>query len=237
MKAVLIKEPSYEILTPREVLRGALLQIERAGRTCYRSEREEITEDTACKFTGMIMGKHHDSVLEHSVLSVKFFKISRGMTHEQVRHRIAAYSQQSTRYVDYAKNRLSLDEAQLGIVLPPYKDVDQIIQLDNGMQLSPRQMVQLIADMYAGLRRSGWLPQDARQILPIGTETEIVVTTNFREWRHIFAMRTDKDAHWEIRRVMCALLAEMQELVPVVFDDFEYGGLDKNNIPFYIQKK
>lgn len=236
MKGVPIKCPEYEILTPVEVLRGALLHIEKAGRTCYRSEKAEVTEETACKFTGMIMGRHHDSVIEHSVLTVRFKKISRGMTHEQVRHRVAAYSQQSTRYVDYAKGQANVDEAELGCVMPPHKDPDQIIPLDNGMQLTPKQMVQLLVDMYSGLRKAGWLPQDARQFLPIGVETELVVTANFREWRHIFAMRTDKSAHWEIRRVMCMLLAELQEIVPVVFADFEFGGVDKNGCPYYIKK-
>ncbi len=236
MKAVLITEPTYEILTPVEVLRTALLNIERAGRTCYRSEKADVTDETAAKFTGMIMGRHHDSVIEHSVLTVKFSNISRGLTHEQVRHRLAAYSQQSTRYVDFAKGQVNLDEALLGIVVPPHKDPDQMISLDNGMELSVREIAQLQADIYSGLRKAGWVPQDARQFLPIGVETEIVVTANFREWRHIFGMRTDKSAHWEIRRTMCMLLAELQEMIPVVFDDFVFGGLDKNGIPYYIRE-
>lgn len=236
MKAVLIKEPTYEILTPPEVLKTALLHIERAGRTCYRSEKQEITPETAGKFTGMIMGRHHDSVTEHSVLTVKFSNISRGFTHEQVRHRLAAYSQQSTRYVDFAKGEVNVDEAVLGIVTPPHKDPGEVIILDNGMWLTVAEIAQLQADIYAGLRKAGWVPQDARQFLPIGVETEIVVTANFREWRHIFAMRTDKSAHWEIRRTMCALLAELQQIVPVVFDDFIFGGLDKNGIAFYTRK-
>jgi len=99
--------------------------------------------------------------------------------------------------------------------------------------VSLAQMLVETERFYRGLRKAGWAPEDARQILPTAIEAEIVVTANFREWRHIFEMRTQKAAHWEIRAVMCKLLARAQEFVPVVFDDFEFGGEDKNGVSYY----
>ena len=94
---------TYDILTPESELREQLLRIERAGRTCYQSEKSEITTATAEKFVRMILKRGHESVIEHSNMTVRFSNISRGFTHEMVRHRLCAFSQESTRYVDYAK--------------------------------------------------------------------------------------------------------------------------------------
>ena len=86
---------------------------------------------------------------------------------------------------------------------------------------------------YRALRKAGWPPEDARQVLPIGIKSQIVFSANFREWRHIFSLRTDKNAHWEIRSVMCNLLEKVQKIVPVIFDDFVEAGRDKNGIRFF----
>ena len=185
----------------------------------------------------MLLRGGHESVIEHTLLTVKFISSSRGFTHEQVRHRIASFSQESTRYVDYAKRggEVDLDRFEIQFVMPPRKDEFQEILLEDGRVFTPTRMAEEYEMYYRGLRKAGWAPEDARQFLPIGIKSEIVVSANFREWRHIFAMRTAKRAHWEIRGVMGKLLKEMRNIVPVIFDDFIEEGVDKKGIPYFTQ--
>ncbi len=190
--------------------------IEVAGRTAYQS-RDKITHESAAKFVEMLRKRGHESVLEHSCMTVEFDDVCRGFTHELVRHRLAAYTQESTRYVD---------ESKFKVVIPPDKEKDEkLVDLKlpdgNSMPVSFQDWVDLNEQMYRGLREKGWIPQDARQTLPIGIKAQIVITANFREWRHIFALRCGPAAHWEIRRVMVNLLKDVQKRVPVIFDDFE----------------
>lgn len=188
--------------------------IEAAGRTAYQS-RDKITDESAAKFVGMLRDRGHESVLEHSCMIVEFNNVSRGFTHELVRHRLAAYTQESTRYVD---------ESDLKVVVPPDKDENEkVVELtlpnNTKIGVSFADWVNLNEQMYRGLRKAEWVPQDARQILPIGVKAQIVMTCNFREWRHIFKLRTTPEAHWEIRDVMLGLLKDVKEKVPVIFDD------------------
>ncbi|MCF7907106.1 FAD-dependent thymidylate synthase [Patescibacteria group bacterium] len=225
----------FEVLTPFKNLKRQLLDIEKAGRTCYQSEKKEITEGSAKKFVQMLMKRGHYSVLEHSNMTVKFKNISRGFTHEQVRHRLTAISQESTRYVDYAKKGKGPDlmKFQLKCVVPPHRNEGENVELENGRKLSLKEMFTEIEDFYRALRKAGWAPEDARQILPIGIKAEIVISANFREWRHIFKMRTSKFAHWEIRKVMGDLLVKTQRLIPGVFDDFVQTGVDQNGLRYF----
>jgi len=188
--------------------------IELAGRTAYQS-REKINKDSSRKFVEMLRKKGHESVLEHSAMTVEFNNVSRGFTHELVRHRLVSYTQESTRYVD---------ESEFRIVIPPTKNPDEKIELEladkHTLKISFREWMQLNEQMYRALRKTGWVPQDARQVLPIGIKSQIVMTANFREWRHVFKIRCFPAAHWEIRRVMVNLLKEIKKLIPVIFDDF-----------------
>lgn len=198
--------------------------IEIAGRTAYQSRRR-ITNSSAARFVEMLRKKGHESVLEHSCMTVEFNNVSRGFTHELVRHRLVSYTQESTRYVD---------ESDFLVVIPPDKNPDEIIgdleirdepvgvvPMNYKIKFSFRKWMELNEQMYRALRKNGWHTQDARQVLPIGIKSQIVATANFREWRHIFELRTAPTAHWEIRRVMINLLADVQKRVPVIFDDFE----------------
>ena len=229
---------TFEILTPLDDLRDQLLRIERAGRTCYQSETAPITKETAEKFVRMLVGRGHESVIEHTWLTVKFMKLSRGFTHEMVRHRLASFSQESTRYVDYARRGRGpdIEGFQLHCVVPPHRDENESVQLGDGRQMSLVEMFAEVEKFYRALRLAGWVPQDARQILPIGIASELVVSANWREWRHIFKMRTTKPAHWEIRSVMVMLLRELKEFLPVIFMDFEEVGVDSNGIPYFVVK-
>lgn len=231
-------KPKFQILTSKSELKNQLIRIEKAGRTCYQSEKGKVSVNSAKKFTAMIIKRGHESVIEHSSLTVKFFNLSRGFTHEIVRHRLASFSQESTRYVDYAKRgeEVDLDKFQLHCIAPPHRNEKEKVELENGEKLSLKDMFANIEKYYRGLRKAGWLPEDARQVLPIGIKSEIVVTANLREWRHIFELRTSQFAHWEIRIAMIALLKELKKILPGIFDDFQKVGVDKNSIEYY-QKK
>jgi len=222
---ILKGQGEYKILTPKEFLLKQLLIIEKAGRVSHQSEKAEITLETATKFIKKLIRLGHESVLEHSSLTVLFNNVSRGFTHEIVRHRIASFTQESTRYVDY--------QEEISCIVPQFRDENQKIELEDGRKLSCYEMFSEIEKFYRALRKAGWHPQDARQILPIGIKSQIVVTANFREWRHIFTLRCDKSAHWEIRYVLCELLEELKSIIPAIFDDFELAGVDKYGIPYY----
>jgi len=188
--------------------------LELAGRTAYQSQ-DKINSDSAEDFIRMIRNRGHGSVLEHSAMTVLFKDISRGFTHELVRHRLASYTQESTRYV-------SQDEFK--VIIPPDKDADYektSLSLPNGREIkvSLQEWFDLNQQMYSQLLEKGWPTEDARQVLPIGITSQIVVTANLREWRHIFKLRTDPAAHWEIRTVMKKLLQDVKQRVPVLFED------------------
>jgi len=219
---ILKNKGSFTILTPKKELRECLLRIEMAGRTAYRSETKRITEETAKKFVRMILNLGHESVIEHSNMTVRFVNVSRGFTHELVRHRLCAFTQESTRYVDYVgkREKLNLEKIQFNCIVPPHRDENKRIKIEDGRKMSVSEMFNEYEKFYRALRKAGWKPEDARQILPIGIRSQIVVSANFREWRHIFGMRTDETAHWEIRKVMGDLLEKIKTIVPVLFDDF-----------------
>ncbi len=218
MAEVLKKVGTHKILSIMAGIEGEnpLQLIEKAGRTAYQS-RDKITNESATRFVEMLRKRGHESVLEHSCMTVEFSNVSRGFTHELVRHRLVAYTQESTRYVD---------ESDLKVVIPPDKDKDErlvVLNLPGGdsSEVSFQEWVDLNEQMYRGLREKGWIPQDARQILPIGIKAQIVATANLREWRHIFSLRCSPAAHWEIRGVMVNLLKDIQKKIPVIFDDFQ----------------
>ena len=217
MAEILKNQGSHKILAIMVGLNQTPLElIETAGRTAYQS-RDKITEGSALKFTEMIRNRGHESVFEHSSMTVEFNNVSRGFTHELVRHRLASFTQESTRYVD---------ESDFRVVIPPTKDGDvKIVELElpnqQKIELSFNDWVNLNEQMYRGLRKADWVPEDARQILPIGIKSQIVVTANFREWRHIFKLRASSRAHWEIRRVMTNLLEDVKGKVPIIFDDIK----------------
>jgi len=215
---VIKNQGSYRILAIMAGIGGEdpLELIELAGRTSYQS-RERITDQSAERFVKMLRERGHESVLEHSAMTVEFNNVSRGFTHELVRHRLASFTQESTRYVD---------ESNLLVISPPDRDKDEKLvelHLPQGgkIRVSFQEWIDLNEQMYRGLRKAGWPAQDARQVLPIGIKAQIVATANFREWRHIFKLRTAPDAHWEIRNVMRKLLEDVKKRVPIVFDDLE----------------
>lgn len=198
--------------------------IETAGRTCYKSE-DKITADSAPDFAAMILKRGHESVIEHAAATVRFV-CDRGVTHEIVRHRLASYSQESTRYCDY-------NGGHVAFVIPPwcqrFLPGEAYISTDDAAlntiteTADPESFwlysMQLAENNYKKLRDLGWRPEQARSVLPNSLKTEIVMTANLREWRHFLKLRTAPAAHPQMREVAIPLLAEMQKRVPVIFDD------------------
>ncbi len=199
--------PYHEIISKidgAEMLRN----IELCGRVCYKSE-DRITDGSAEKFVGMILKSGHESVLEHEKITVRFV-CDRGVTHEIVRHRIASYSQESTRYCNYSKDKFG---GEITFIRPCFWAED-----DEKFALW-KETMQSIENSYVKLISLGAKPEEARSILPNSVKTEIMVTMNLREWRHFFKLRTAERAHPQIREVAIPLLNELKGLVPVIFDD------------------
>jgi thymidylate synthase (FAD) len=195
--------------------------IERAGRTCYKSENREINKDTATKFVKMLIDRGHHSVLEHASMTVQFTN-DRGVSHEEVRHRIASYSQESTRYCNYSKGKHDSQIAVIDITgaFKHYFEEDFWIPIFDewvaAMADAERHYMQLIALIGDKLPKPGDL---ARSVLPNSLKTELVMTANVREWRHFFSLRAARDAHPQMREVACPLLRHLRLNVPVLFDD------------------
>jgi len=205
-----IIEPYFEFM---DEIKGddILKRIERIGRVCYKSE-DRITGDSAKKFIANILKRGHESVIEHEKISVKII-CDRGVTHEIVRHRIASYSQESTRYCNYSNEKFG---KELTVIKPLFwtEDSDEYRLWLNTMQV--------IENTYNKLVELGAEPQQARSILPNSLKTEIVVTMNLREWRHFFQLRTARNAHPQMREISCALLDEFKKKIPIIFDDIEF---------------
>jgi thymidylate synthase (FAD) len=197
---MILVKPSATVLsfTP-----WALELIEEAGRTCYKSE-DKITKESAPIFAAAILKRQHDSVIEHASATVRFV-CDRGVSHEIVRHRLASYSQESTRYCDY--------RGEVAFVIPPWCKEGEY-----GFKAWSEAMEAAEA-YYKYLRSFGWKPEQARAVLPNSLKTEVVMTANLREWRHFFRLRTALAAHPQMREVAVPLLLEMQHRIPVVFDD------------------
>jgi thymidylate synthase (FAD) len=178
--------------------------IEQAGRTCYKSE-DAITADSAKKFVGMILNLGHESVIEHVAASIRFVT-NRGVTHELVRHRLCAFSQESTRFVCY--------DGTMEFIKPVWWE-----DWTPEMKRYWTESLEKAEESYRNLRKSGAPAEQAREVLPNSLKTEIVVTANMREWRHILKTRCEKAAHPQIRQLMLSCRTGFQSEFPVLFDD------------------
>ena len=218
-------QPNYVILTP--ISAGGIREmqfIEKIARTCYKSE-DRITEDgeSAKKMLKMLIDKHHEAMLEHSQLSV-LFTVDRGVSHELVRHRIASFAQESTRYCNYSSDKF---DNEINVI-----DIASGMSFDSKMRnLSPNAMLMIINEWYLAMNEAeghylkmielGATPQIARSVLPSSTKTDIVVTANYREWRNVFNLRTPISAHPQMRQIMIPLLEDLQNRLPIIFDDIK----------------
>jgi len=187
-----------------------LKQIEKVGRTCYKSE-DKITDDSAIEFAKGLIKRGHEAMIEHNSISVRFI-CDRGVSHEIVRHRLASFGQESTRYCNYSKDKFS---NEITVIEPLFfkENRTQSIIWEKAMRDAETS--------YFMLLDIGASPQEARAVLPNSLKTEIVMTTNIREWRHFFKLRIAKGAHPQMRELAIPLLAELKTLIPVVFDDIK----------------
>jgi thymidylate synthase (FAD) len=200
-----IISPSFEILQcPQNVTQ--LLEL--CGRVCYKSE-DLITSDSANKFVQRMLDSKHESVIEHCGVTVRIV-CDRGVSHELVRHRIASYSQESTRYCAYAKGKHG---SEITVIKPLF--YEEGTENYNLWYNSCKH-----AEMaYMALCSNGSTPQEARSVLPNSLKTEVVMTCNIREWRHFFRLRTSKAAHPQMREIAIQMLNEFKQRIPVLFDD------------------
>lgn len=198
-----IIEQSWEWL---QKPRSPLEIIESAGRTCYKSETR-VKHGSAEKFVKMILLNKHETVIEHISASVRFIT-NRGVTHELVRHRLASFSQESTRYVKYDKN--------MEFIKPVWWNEENYPEEAKAIWTKTMEDAE---KAYRKALKAGDRPEQAREILPHALKTEIVVTANLREWRHIFHARCSNSSHPQIRALMRDCLKGFSEEIPIVFDD------------------
>jgi thymidylate synthase (FAD) len=213
---VRVIQPSFEIIDHNDLLRN----IELGGRVCYKSE-DKMCPGSDEALISRLMNMKHESVLEHGVITVKFVT-DRGVSHELVRHRLAAYSQESTRYCNYGKEKFG---NEITVIDPfgafPNSSPECRVVWQIGMNFAE--------ETYFAMLEAGASPQEARSVLPNSTKTEVQMTANVREWRHVLRLRTHRDAHPQIRQIMIPLGDEFAKRWPVLFGDFAVQRETKND--------
>ena len=191
-----------------------LQKLELVGRTCYKSE-DKITEDSAAKFVAGLIKRGHEAMLEHVSITVKFVT-DRGISHEIVRHRLASYAQESTRYCNYSQDKFG---HELTFIIPDFLEYGS-----EGFKLWKDEMKQ-VEKTYFAMLEAGHTPQEARSVLPNSLKTELVMTANLREWRAFFKLRAANStgaAHPQMLEITRPLLDDFKSMIPVVFDDITY---------------
>lgn len=191
-------------------------KLEQVARTCYKSE-SKIKKGSANKMVAALIRSNHEAMLEHASITIKFV-VDRGISHEIVRHRMASFAQESQRYCNYSKDEFG---KEITFIIPYFLDYKS-----EGWNVWKNAM-QEAEKTYFKMLELGFSPQQARAVLPNSTKTEIVMTANLREWRHFFKLRAADAtgaAHPQMKEVTIPLLAELKEMIPVIFDDIEVGG-------------
>jgi len=180
--------------------------LEKVGRICYKSENK-ITEQSASKFIKMLKINKHLSILEHVIVSAKIIA-DRGCSHELVRHRIASFAQESTRYCNYFKKKFG---TEITVIQQP--DL-------NDEEFKIWQQAMLDAEKhYFDLIKLGTKPEIARSVLPIALKAEIIITTNLREWIWIFEMRCSEFSHPIIKNICFSIFNSLNSKLPSIYDD------------------
>ncbi|MCD8239381.1 MAG: FAD-dependent thymidylate synthase [Clostridiales bacterium] len=206
-----VRYSSYEIL---DELNGMeiLKKIERIGRVCYKSE-DKITKDSCIRFVKNLIDCGHEAMLEHYSFSVKFI-VDRGISHEIVRHRLASFAQESTRFCNYANGK------EVEFIIPYNYPEKKVVDCDYWARWT--EAMEKAEKTYLSMVKGGFSPQKARAVLPNSLKTELVMTANLREWRHFLKLRavgTTGKPHPQMLEVTLPLLDELKEKIPVVFDD------------------
>ena len=216
-----ITKPSIEILDILDQT-SVLKRLELIGRTCYKSE-DKITDTSCVEFVKKIIKSGHHAIIEHYDISVRVI-CDRGVTHEIVRHRIASYAQESTRYCNYASGKFGNEITVIDPCFWQPDDTDEIFNcsVENKKMSVWKETIVYIEKAYLSLIELGATPQEARSVLPNSLKTEIIMTMNLREWRHFLTLRTSKTAHPQMREVADMILTEFKSKLPVFFENI--GG-------------
>lgn len=195
-----------DVINPPLIMKS----LEMRGRVCYKSE-SRITPDSADRFVAGLIKRGHESVIEHEKVSARFI-VDRGVSHEIVRHRIASYSQESTRYCNYGHDK------EITVIEPYFfnEGIEQNIWY---------QACKTAEKCYMDLIAAGATPQMARSVLPNSLKTEIEVTFNLREWRHFFGLRCSSAAHPQMQQVAIPLFLHLRARLPIIFGDIPYNGV------------
>ena len=211
-----IIKPSFHFMNEVDG-ENILKHIELIGRICYKSE-DKITDTSKETFIAKLIKAGHESVLEHETITVKII-CDRGVSHELVRHRIASYSQESTRYCNYSSDKFG---NELTFIKPCFwdEDTEQYSVWLKSMKNAE--------ENYFSLINLGAKPQEARSVLPNSLKTEIAMTLNLRAWRNFFKLRCSKAAHPQMREIAIKMLFEFRQAIPIIFDDIEYYKEEEN---------
>lgn len=209
-------KPKVEILD-RIDKDQVICDIARVARTCYKSE-DRINREADRKLVKRLIESKHEAMLEFVDVTVKF-TTDRGVSHELVRHRMASFAQESTRYCNYSKDKFN---NELTFIIPSWAEVNklgEIIADDNEAFYDFKKALEMAEAFYLSLIAKGWTAEKARMVLPMSIKTEINMKANLREWRHFFKLRCHHTAHPDIRVLALDLLEQMHEQIPVIFDD------------------
>jgi thymidylate synthase (FAD) len=190
----------------------------------YHHDCLKCSKHSSHKFTKMLLDRGHHAMLEFGDIIVRFVT-NRGVTHELVRHRLCSFAQESTRYVRYDGKMEFIrpvwcSEAVIGIFECPQIAWHKATKQECLEMAWVNDMVYL-EQRYQKYLQDGWRPEQAREVLPNSLKTEIVVKGNIREWRHCLTLRTSKKAHPQIRSLLTPLLKELQQKIPILFDDIK----------------
>lgn len=200
-----------KVLIPTQQLDGAVIKrLERYARVCYKSEDSAGAFTDPC-FLKNLITRGHESVIEHEKATVMFIT-DRGVSHELVRHRVGSYSQESTRYCNYSKGKYG---SEITVIEPFFFK-------GKGAYQTWETACQNAEQSYLALINNNCTAQEARSVLPNSLKTEVVVTFNFREWRHFFRLRASSGSHPQMKQVAIPLLLQFREKLGVLFDDLEY---------------
>ena len=205
-----IVQPTVELIWITPDAEG---QIEVAGRTCYKSE-DKMTEHTAGAFAKKMVNSGHHAMIEHALASLRIIT-DRGITHEIVRHRIASFAQESTRYCNYSSDKFG---SECTFIEPPGLTE---VQRENWIAAC-----EATEKYYFNMLAAGSSPQIARSVLPNCLKTEIVMTANFREWRHFITLRGNKAAHPQIRPIAKMVYTILSQHAPNVFSDLQITDIN-----------
>ena len=204
-----IIEPSVTLINPPSYA-SILNTVEMAGRVCYKSEHK-MEYGSAEKFIRNVIKRGHEAVIEHASVTVRFI-CDRGVSHEIVRHRLASYCQESTRYCNYSKDQF---DSEISVIKPCF------LQEGTKAWEQWKKAIATAEEAYFSLLDIGCLPQEARSVLPNSLKTEVVMTANMREWRHFFRLRTAPGAHPQMREVANMALHLLKKNYPSFFEDLE----------------